>query len=163
MAQEPVEVPGAVFEVSGPGDQIDLQIPGHPVTLTVKGYEPQTLDASVISPGEKEYPTCYTMMTYTLTPKPEDGTLSIQDLSECDQPRPRQTESAAPTEYSSCEAAAIAIIGGADGPTAMIVGAPQTEQEFAACSAPHFEPAEKIQWYPVLCVTEYEPMEITLI
>ncbi len=161
MVQEPVKVPGAVFEVSGPGEQIDLKIPGNPFTLTVKGYEPQTLDASMISPGEMEYPTCYTMMTYTLSPKPEEGTLSIQDLAECDQPKPKQAEHI--TEYGSCEAAAIGIIGGADGPTAMIVGAPQTEQEFAACSAPHFEPAQRIQWYPVLRVTEYEPATITLI
>ncbi len=163
IAQKPVEVPGAVFEVSNPGEQIDLQIPGHPFTLTVKDYEPQTLDASMISPGEMEYPTCYTMLTYTLSPKPEAEKLYIQDLSECDQPRPKQMESATPTEYGSCEAAAIAIIGGADGPTAIIVGAPQTEQEFAACSAPHFEPAARIQWYPILRVTEYEPCTVTLI
>ncbi len=65
-----------------------------------------------------------------------------------------------PVEFATCEAAAIAIIGGADGPTAMIVGAPQTEQEFAACSA---RPAERIQWYPVLRVTEFEHSSITLI
>ncbi len=68
-----------------------------------------------------------------------------------------------PVEFATCEAAAIAIIGGADGPTAMIVGAPQTAQEYAACSAPHFEPAARIQWYPVLRVTEFEPSSITLI
>ncbi len=160
MAQEPVEVPGEVFEVSYPGEQIDLKIPGNPFTLTVKNYEPQILDPSMISPDNMEYPTCYTMLTYTLTPKPEAEKLYIQDLSECDQPRPKGTE---PSEFSSCEAAAIAIIGGADGPVAVIVGAPQPDQEFAACSAPHFEPAERIQWYPVLQVTEYELKEITLI
>ncbi len=160
MAQEPVEVPGEVFEVSSPGEQIDLKIPGNPFTLTVKDYEPQMLDASAIFPDNMEYPTCYTMLTYTLTPKPEAEKLYIQDLAECDQPRPKGTE---PSEFSSCEAAAIAIIGGADGPTAIIVGAPQTEQEIAACSAPHFEPAERIQWYPVLRVTEYEPSTVTLI
>ncbi len=160
MAQEPVEVPGEVFEVSYPGEQIDLKIPGNPFTLTVKDYEPQILNPSMISPDNMEYPTCYTMMTYMLSPKPEAEKLYIQDLSVCDQPRPKQTE---PAEFNSCEAAAIAIIGGADGPTAMIVGAPQTEQEFAACSAPHFEPADKIQCYPVLRVTEYEPSSVTLI
>ncbi len=160
MAQEPVEVPGEVFEVFGPGEQIELKISENPFTLTVKDYEPQILDSSMISPDNMEYPTCYTMMTYTLSPKPEAGKLYIQDLAECDQPRPKQTE---PVEFATCEAAAIGIIGGADGPTAMIVGAPQVDQEFAACSAPHFEPAEKIQWYPVLRVTEFEPSFITLI
>ncbi len=163
MAQEPVKVPGAAFKVSKPGDQIDLQIPGHPFTLTVTGYEAQMLDPAMISREDREYPTCYTMMTYTLTPRPEDGTISIQDLSDCDQPRPRQTASTEPAAYGSCEAAAIGIIGGADGPVAMIVGASHPDQEFAACSAPHFEPAAKIQWYPVLQVTEYEPSTVTLI
>ncbi len=160
MTQEPVRVPGEVFEVSGLGDQIDLKIPENSFTLTVKDYEPQVLDASMLSPDNMEYPTCYTMMIYTLSPKPEEGQLYIQDLSECDQPRPKETEH---TAFGSCEAAAISIIGGADGPTAMIVGAPQTEHEFAACSAPHFEPAKGIQWYPILHVTKYEPDTITLI
>lgn len=160
MNQEPMEVPGEVFEVSGMGDQIDLKISGNQFTLTVKDYEPRVLNAAMLSPDNMEYPTRYTMMTYTLSPKPEEGQLYIQDLSECDQPRPKETE---PTEFSSCEAAAIAIIGGADGPTAICVGAPETEHEFAACSAPHFEPAERIQWYPIFQVMEYKPIKVTLI
>ena len=160
MTQEPVEVPGEVFEVTSPGDQIDLKIPENPFTLTVKGYEPQVLDASMLSSDNMEYPTCYTMMTYTLSPKPEEGQLYIQDLSECDQPRPKETES---TAFGSCEAASIAIIGGADGPTAICIGAPETEHEFSACSAPHFEPADRIHWYPILHVTEYESINISLI
>lgn len=160
MTQEPVRVPGEVFKVSGPGEQIELNIPGNPFTLTVKGYEPQVLDASMLSPDNMEYPTCYTRMTYTLSPNPEAGQLDIQDLSECDQPRPKETE---PTEFGYCNAALIAIIGGADGPVAMMVGAPQPDQEFAAYSAPHFEPAERIRWYPVFHRTEYDPVEITLL
>lgn len=160
MTQEPVRVPGEIFEVTGPGEQIDLKIPENPFTLTVKDYEPQVLDASMLSPDNMEYPTCYTMMTYTLSPKPEEGQLYIQDLSECDQPRPKETE---PSEFGSCEVAAIAIIGGADGPTAICVGAPETEHEFSTCSAPHLEPAERIQWYAILHVTKYETSTVTLI
>ena len=160
MIQEPVKVPGAVFEVSAPGQQINLNIPGHPFTLTVEKQSNEVLDAAMMSTENMEYPTCYSMLTYTLTPTPEPGTLYIQDLAECDQPRPKKNET---TQCGSCEAAAIAIIGGADGPAAIIVGAPETKKTLAACSAPHFEPAEKIQWYPVLRVTEYSPMEIKLL
>lgn len=160
MAQEPVRVPGDVFEVTGPGDQIDLNIPGHSFTLTVKDYEPQVLDTSTLSPENMEYPACYTMMTYSLSTKPKTAKLFIQDLSECDQPRKKESE---PSGIGNCEAAAIAIIGGADGPTAICIGAPETEQEFAACSSPHFEPAARIRWYPVFCGAEEEPLQITLI
>ena len=160
MNQEPVRLPGEAFEASVPGQQIHLQIPGHPLTLTVEDLEEQILDTAMMSTEELEYPACYTMLTYTVSPTPEPETFSVQDLAYCDQPRPRQKASGT---GSSCEAEALAIIGGADGPTAIVVGAPQSDRTLAACSAPHFEPAEKIQWYPVLRVTEFEPADITLL
>ena len=160
MIQEPVRVPGAVFEVSAPGQQIELNIPGHPLNLTVEELSHQVLDTAMMAPEDMEYPCYYSTLTYRVNPAPETDTFYIQDLAECDQPRPKQKGT---VQSSSCEAAAIAIIGGADGPTAILVGNPETENTLAACSAPHFEPAEKIQWYPVLRVTEYSPMEIKLI
>ena len=160
MVQEPVQLPGGVFEVSGPGDRIDLNIPGHAMTLTVEALEPQVLDASMLPPESTEYPTCFTVMSYTVSPAPEPEALSILDLSESDQPRQKTAEEAG---AGSCEASAIGIIGGADGPTAISVGVPQSDRTFSACSALHFEPAERIRWYAVLSVTEYGPETISLI
>ena len=62
MIQEPVRVPGKVFEATRPGEQIDLEIPGHPITLTVKDIEPQNLDTSMISADGMEYPFCYSVL-----------------------------------------------------------------------------------------------------
>ena len=163
MMQEPVSVPGEVFEVAGPGDQVTFQAPGTlgAVTLTVKDYAPQVLEPEITHWGGMECPSCYTMMTYTLSPEPEAGKLQICDLAECDQSRP--INPAANENLSNCCAAAIGIIGGADGPTTIAIAAPAEKHEFAACSSPHFEPTSKIQWYPVFQVTEHAPVSVKLI
>lgn len=161
MVQEPSMVPGEVFEVKGSGDRVTIKMPESQLTLTVQDYEPQILDTASLCPDNMEYPTHYTRMRYTLSPEPKAGHLQINDLMECDQPRLKQT--AAAEEQSNCCAASIGIIGGADGPTTILVSAPQEKHEFAAYSSPHFEPAERIQWYPVLQVTEYNPVQVELI
>lgn len=161
MVQEPSMIPGEVFEVKGSGDQVTIKMPESQFTLTVQDYEPQILDTAFISQDNMDYPTHYTRMRYTLSPKPRAGCLQINDLTECDQPRRKQT--AAAEEQSSCCAASVGIIGGVDGSTTILVSASQEKHEFVACSSPHFEPAERIQWYPVLQVTEYDPVQINLI
>lgn len=75
-------------------------------------------------------------------------------------PRTEETE---PTEFGSCEAAAIAIIGGTDGSTAICFDVPQEEHLYAACSALHFEPVHRVKWYPVVHVSEHEAKQFTLI
>ena len=160
MRPEPTEIPGGIFEASRPGEQIDLHIPGHPCTLTVVDVQQEILDTSMMATDGLEYPDRYAMLTYTLSPQPEADAFYLQDLAENDQPRPRQGER---SDAESCEAAALSIIGGADGPIAMVVGAPQTETVLAACSAPHFEPPRHIRWYPILRVQEPEPVSVQLI
>ena len=62
------------------------------------------------------------------------------------------------------EAAAIGIIGGADGPTAMAVGrAPGQSAVHAACSAWTIEPQEKVVWQPVFCVKTCEDVTVQII
>lgn len=49
--------------------------------------------------------------------------------------------------YTRAEQEALAIIGGADGPTSVIVGVPRTEKKLhVACSALTFEPQKKVEW-----------------
>ncbi len=161
MVQRPVTIPGDVFHVDGPGDRVEIIAPGggEVYTLIVREYEQQTLNPEDLSRENMEFPTRYTLMRYTLSP--ELPGFSVKDLSTCDQPRLRQTSAAENT--SCCCAAAIGVIGGADGPTAVFLAAPQKEHMHSACSSLHFEPPERIGWYPVFQVSGQEALTITIL
>lgn len=58
--------------------------------------------------------------------------------------------------------AAIGVIGGADGPTAVFVGA-HTPKLHAACSSLHFEPVEDVEWRAVFSEKLMEDKEVCLI
>lgn len=165
MIQEPVSIPGENFSVSKSGDRVQLKMPGNQgvCTLTVQTYEPLVMDYTDVFRDGMDYPPCYTRMGYTLTPDLPSECFTICDCAENDPPRPKQKENPEPVE-GSCEADAIMMIGGADGPTAVFLGgSAQKKGQHAACSSPHFAPAEQIEWYPVFTGTEYEPVKVTLL
>ena len=58
-------------------------------------------------------------------------------------------------------AAAIGVIGGADGPTAVFVGA-QTPKLHAVCSSLHFEPVGEVEWRAVFSEKLMEDLDICL-
>ena len=89
---------------------------------------------------EQEFPTCYKRMLYIVSPQPEDE-LVISDTQRSDLPRTRKKALYLP-QATNC---AIAIIGGADGPTA-ITGGVEKGSVQAACSAMHFEKVETVDW-----------------
>jgi Na+-transporting methylmalonyl-CoA/oxaloacetate decarboxylase beta subunit len=67
-------------------------------------------------------------------------------------------------QRAQSEAAAIAIIGGADGPTAMAVGrAPGQSPMHAAVSALTFEAQDVIAWQPVFCVKTCEDVTVQIV
>lgn len=87
----------------------------------------------------------------------------IQDCAEGDRPRQKKRDpnEFAPVAFSS--AAVIGVIGGADGPTAIIMGqsAPKLH---AACSSLHFEPiADVVEWRLVVSEKLMEDVDVTLI
>ena len=60
--------------------------------------------------------------------------------------------------------ACIGIIGGADGPTAIVCGGSSKEKLHAACSALHFEPVEgDIEWRIVFNIKNSNEMSLELI
>ena len=60
--------------------------------------------------------------------------------------------------------ACIGIIGGADGPTAIVCGGSSKEKLHAACSALHFEPVEgDIEWRIVFNIKSSNEMSLGLI
>jgi len=127
----------------------------HPMTgvehaLTVHSVEYCELNRRAYQDAFQEFPTNYVQMAYTLTPDIPNHKFSLKDCASGD--LPRRKEIAGQLNEQGTAAAAIAIIGGADGPTAMFIAAPESRKAVSetgwhiACSSPHFKRTEVIEW-----------------
>lgn len=148
------------FPTPAAGESVTIHEPGNEnaaYQLTVLDVRSETLELPDCDGWER--PNCFCMMTYRLTPKAEHFYLT--DCAEGDHPRrkPRKLppEQAALARKYRLEPqmegdAAIAVIGGADGPTAMFCtvrgSAEKTEGAAAATSACYFAPVrpETVTW-----------------
>ncbi len=163
MVQQEQRVPGPHFQVEKPGDTFRFTYPeqGTEYTLTVQEYEEQTLKMGGM-PDHLEYPTHHHVMSYTVTPPLPEGVLIIQDCAEGDRPRPKKVASSDGSPVAMHDACAIGIIGGADGPTAIICGSAAGKLH-AACSSLRFEPVEKVQWRMVFQETPFADKTVDLL
>ncbi len=150
MMQQKAEVPGIHFRVNKPGDKISFTYPegGQQYTLTVQEYEKQEMNMEHVFHQDWEFPTYYHQMVYSIEPEMERGVMTVVDCAEGDRPKMKQQEPFGPTAVSS-----IGIIGGADGPTSIFIGA---AVRTAACSSLHFEPVEDVEWRMVFREKKYE-------
>lgn len=148
------------FPTPAAGESVTIHEPGNEdaaYQLTVLDVRSETLELPDCDGWER--PNCFCMMTYRLTPKAEHFYLT--DCAEGDHPRrkPRKLppEQAALARKYRLEPqmegdAAIAVIGGADGPTAVFCtvrgSAEKTEGAAAATSACYFAPVrpETVTW-----------------
>ena len=174
LEREPERIPGPVFDAPQPGESVILVHPqtGAEHILTVQEYEKQTLSERSLWNDSLEYPKYYTAMSYTV--EPEIPGLMIRDRADSDQPRPKKKElDGITTEEAAALAliggadgpvsvAAIGVIGGADGPTALIFGHTKPKLH-AACSALRFESAEKVQWQPVFSIKLMEDITVEVL
>ncbi len=155
LAQEPVSVPGFRFTVSGAGDVVPFTHPvtGEPHTLKVMEYGDHMLDISLF-----EYPTNYTAMSYVIEPELPKESFKVRDcIQGVKVPEVLDRVSGAMAAYS------VGIIGGEDGPTAIISANSKPSQHHAACSALHFEMPEEVKWQMVFYQKTVENMEIDLL
>ena len=83
----------------------------------------------------------------------------IQDCSDGDKPRRKK---ASTTEEHSVLAAAIGVIGGVDGPTAVFMGA-RAPKLHAACSSLHFEAVEEVEWRAVFREKLMDDIDVVLV
>lgn len=132
----------------------------HPVsgithTLTVQEIEQQTVPQIVwfwsLDLSDTLY--CHELYTYPWT----DGEHFGFDCDEGDRPIEVTPDdhSFRPVGSSSCFV--VGVIGGADGPTAVIYGTNSQEKLHAACSALHFEPVgDDVEWRIVFNVTQFD-------
>ncbi len=121
----PVDVPavGGSTEVTNP-------ITGKTHILKVTDLQQLTMDPAVFQDTAAEFPTCYTRITYTLTPDLPALDVSLSDRDPGDAPR-------SPSGDSSCSAGLVH-----DG----CYDTPVSTGEHTASSALRFAPAESISW-----------------
>lgn len=165
LERRPATINGIHFKNPSVGDVIRFT---HPIShteykLTVQEYEQQELSSKAFAHEEYEYPTHHTAMTYTLEPDLSNKNFQVRDCLENDEPKRRPKNPYEP--QASYDACSIGIIGGADGPTAILFsqGAKTKTVQHAALSALHFEPASDVEWKIVFREKLMEDVEAILI
>lgn len=164
--QHPVELFCPCFSDPSVGDKIEITHPlnGEKYTLTVLETEQKILDGVRLE--GYDFPKHYTSMKYTLCPDISGRFFSVRDCCEGDQPRQiKETREKTLFEPTATNAASIGIIGGADGPTAVMFshGVDGSAEIHIACSSCHFEPAKTVEWQPVFREKTCEDIDIKLI
>ena len=102
-------------------------------------------------------------MSYTFSPEPDDD-ISICDCAEGDKPLKIAPCSDRYAPEARNDIACIGIIGGADGPIAIVCGDSSKEKLHAVCSSLHFEPVEgDIEWRIVFNIKSSNEMSLGLI
>lgn len=161
MERQHENIAGQHFVTPAVGESIILTHPltGEVYTLTVHELEQEELPEHAFREPSMEYPKHLLTMTYSLEPDITGRGFMIQDCSEGDKPRRKQ---ASTTEDHSVLAAAIGVIGGVDGPTAVFVGA-HAPKLHAACSSLHFESVGEVEWRAVFSEKLMEDLDVCLI
>ncbi len=163
LVQKPVAVSGPHFHVSVPGEHIAFAHPttGTQHTLTVQEYEQHKMSHEYFENQDYEFPTHYTVMSYTLSPVLPDSAFTVIDCVRSDQPRQKSTNPNEPQTSSSV--CAVGIIGCADGPTAIVFGGSDQGKLHTACSALHFKPVDDVEWRMVFHEKRREDVTVELI
>ena len=146
LERNPELIQGVHFKNPAVGDVITFTHPIHNTEhkLTVLAYEKQELSSENFHNAEYELPVHHTAMTYSVEPGLPERNFFVRDCANNDQPKHRPVnKSGVKPDNSACS---VAMIGGADGPTAVFVSAGRASSQRIALSALHFEPADDIEW-----------------
>ena len=162
LSQSPTAQPGPRFAVSGVGEEFPFT---HPITgrehiLHVEEYEQRVLDTS-FDDDEWEYPPHFTAMTYAVWPELPQGAVDIRDCGEGD--RPRRKTPPNPMGPTAFNAVALGVIGGADGPAAVVLANGGSARRQAACSALRFQPGGPAEWRMVFYEKSVEDTQVYMI
>jgi hypothetical protein len=95
-----------------------------------------------------------------LAPDLPDGAFTVTDCVRFDQPRQKRTNPNEPRVFSGV---CFTIIGGSDGPTAIIFGGSGQGKLHVVCSALHFEPMDDVEWRMVFHEKSREDVTVELI
>ncbi len=162
MKRSPIIVPGVHIVSPSVGNTVTIT---HPITaiehsLTIHEYEQHKIEQNYLRNENMEYPTHYSVLTYTLSPDIPGRDHMLRDYNDGDRPRiknPRQEQ------LTTVSAASIGVIGGADGPTMIALSRGDSVRLHAACSSLYFEPNLNIEWYISFNVKKMDDIEVDLI
>ena len=149
ITQRPVSLSGTHFKTPAASNTVELRHPrsGEDYTLTIEELTQEKADMRAVSSMGMEFPTCYTQLVYRISPELANNKFRIVDCAPGDNARPAKIAKANGVQING-EAAAIGIIGGADGPTAIFMGRPEEKvpKLHMASSAMRFEHTEETEW-----------------
>ena len=171
LERAPEQIPGLRFKEPEVGDSFAFTHPrtGEPHRLTVLEYTRQEIPQNAVMDAFAEHPRQYTAIRYAVTP--EISGLMLRDCGEGDPSRAKGAEAVSPEEAAALaliggadgpavSSNSIGIIGGSDGPTALILGR-SAAGGHTACSALRFEPAE-VEWQLYFSVKPVEDISVTV-
>lgn len=175
MQQREVQIPGETFCVHEPGEKREFTDPGsgEVYTLTVESLEEGVIPMDSLKDEQWEFPSHLQTMEYTLEPKARRK-IRILDCEAGDKAVKRECVSRRQQEKK--EAAAMDVIGGADGPTAIFVAVgcrDKSDLRIAeekgkkdlqiANSSLYFEPRKEVRWRVVFYEKQWEDREVCLL
>ena len=159
----PTAIQGIHFKNPSVGDEIKFTHPIHNTEhkLTVISYKKQEFPINGFQNKEYEFPTHHTAMEYTLEPDLSDSNFKVCDCVENESPKRKEQNNFEPqATYDAC---VVAVIGGADGPTAVFTSSASNKEQHTALSALRFEPADDIDWKIVFREKLTEDIEVDLL
>ena len=166
ITQRPVSLSGTHFRTPMAAKSVELVHPrtNQTYTLTIEELSKETADLRTVENMGMEFPNRYTQMTYRIDPEMNPRQFRIMDCTQPDHARPAKIKKQSSVEING-EAAAIGIIGGADGPTAIFMGRPaeKANRLHMASSAMRFEHAEEIEWRIVFMEKLYADTTVILV
>ena len=156
------KISGLRFVAEHEGDSFKFV---HPLTgtqhvLSVQEIEPKELSQTHFPDDTMEYPRFFKAMTYTVEPDIDRNHMAVLDCADGDSARPKKVIS---REKGSVTASSIGIIGGASGPTAVIMGNAVSRTVHASCSAVRFEPVDSVEWRIIFREKLKEDIQVKLI
>lgn len=155
LSQSPAPITVARFQTPKVvGKEITFNDPttNESYTLKVEGVETGVLEEICELHGDREYPTHYVMLQYTMSPAVSGKGFYLTDCADSDRVRIK----------GKPDATSIAIIGGADHPKTLALTKPEAYQS-VAYSALHFKPVKTVEWRAVVQEKLNEDVEIVLI
>ncbi len=159
LTERPKSVRGDCFRVNSVGDTVSFI---HPITkvshvLTVRDYG-QDVVPMAVSDGY-EHPTHFTQLSYTVEPPLSPAQFHISDTRRSELSRKIKTADMPRSDFAS----ALAIIGGADGPTAVFsVRKQDIGGQRTASSSLTFAPRTDVEWQMVFREKSREDTETVL-
>ena len=146
LSQTPVSIPGPVF-TADIGKEIPFTRPSTNTdhVLKVLSLEPREIDKTFSIPCF-EVPRNYISMTYSISPTLPEDAISVTDHFKGDNKRPVSYSQQSSSPSDTDRADSIGIIGGSDGPIAIIINEDHPENTHIAFSSLRFELQKNIEW-----------------